>query len=199
MSSPPTSFSMDNRIFRTFCCCMQFCIRSRLNNSTIFEFFLWVIRNCHCFEWRDTNIFPRDCRFLSIFYSFLHVRFVHKGLRSWFLFSFFFNVNRWHFIFLSSSFHTQCVCVCVCVCVIQLSRSNFLLNGQSVNDECRSHRRRLFCLRIPKNCISKEEILCAFFQYFWCCAAISRFLFFRPKIAVLRLNHASHNTIMDRY
>lgn len=111
MSSPPTSFSMDNRIFRTFCCCMQFCIRSRLNNSTIFEFFLWVIRNCHCFEWRDTNIFPRDCRFLSIFYSFLHVRFVHKGLRSWFLFSFFFNVNRWHFIFLSSSFHTQCVCV----------------------------------------------------------------------------------------
>lgn len=53
---------------------------------------------------RDTNTFPRDLLvvivFVCVFFSFLHVR--RKGLRSWFhfrFFRFFFNVNRWHFLF----------------------------------------------------------------------------------------------------
>lgn len=94
--SPPTSFF--TRPNRSLLYAILHTITFRLN-STITSKRLWVIRNCHCLEWRDTNIFPRVCRLLSIFYSFLHVRFKHKGLRSWFLFSFFFNVNRWHFIF----------------------------------------------------------------------------------------------------
>lgn len=39
--------------------------------------------------------------FMCVFFYFLHVR--RKGLRSWFhffFFRFFFNVNRWHFLFL---------------------------------------------------------------------------------------------------